>query len=374
MAEGKSLEIPMTPAAGQSVAATLLQLVSPAVASASSSVSSAQEALVAADISAAHLQLLQAAPQQDGGSSVSSGSSGLGCGSTVTIKIKGLAAGLYRLVLPGLALHPCSRNGAGAGSQWQGSGSWGVQSSYSAVHIHVLPAAVQHTPPAAAGNTRPAAEAPAETATGANLAGDAGPSRQQEWLYACPDSSHFCGSEPALLQPSPPQQLHLSFLTCATTAGLTLEVAGTEQQLQSAQVLLIFSRFLPDSTVNTAQLLPPQLPWSTQHTSAQGFGFSQTLEAQRSGWGFDGSDKEGLGFEACPQPCGALARCSYSRDVQLDSAVAYVLQRRAWEAAGGGRRPGVMLDRPSLLLFPHSMRSAAVSTSVLRGKVLCSAM
>lgn len=208
------------------------------------------------------------------------------------------------------------------------------------------------------------------TAIGADMAFGAGPSRQQGWLYACPDSSHICGSEPALLQPSPPLQLHLSLITCSTTAGLTLEVTGTEQQLQSAQVLLVFSRFLPDSTVSAAQLLPPQLPWSTQQAPAQGFGFSQTLEAQRSGWGFDGANKEGLGFGACPQTCGALARCSYSRDAQLDSAVAYVLQRRAWEASGGGRRPGVMLDRPSLLLFPHSVRSAAVSTSVLRGKDL----
>jgi hypothetical protein len=368
MAEGGSLEIPITPAAGQPIAATLLQLVSPAVANASSSASSAEHALVAADVSTAHLQLLQAAPRgADGVAAVPaaalSGSSGLGSGSTVTIRIQGLAAGLYRLVLPGLALQPCRSGGAGAG--WGGSS----QTSHVAVHIHVLPASVQHTSAAAVAEAPSTAHEAAEvTSTGVDVACSAGPSVQQEWLYACSDSIYVATSQPALLQPSPLQQLHLSSLTCSTTAGLTLQVTGTEQQLQSAQVLLVFSRFLPDATVSAAQLLPPQLPWSTQQAPAQGFGFSPALEVQRSGWGFDGSDKEGLGYGACPQRCGGVARCSYSRDAQLDSAVAYVLQRRAWEASGGGRRPGVMLERPSLLLFPHSVRSAAVSTSVLRGK------
>jgi hypothetical protein len=63
----------------------------------------------------------------------------------------------------------------------------------------------------------------------------------------------------------------------------------------------------------------------------------------------------------------SACRCSYSTMAKLDSAVAYVLQRRQWESVTGYKRPGSLLERPSLLVLPYSIRSAAAATSVLRG-------
>jgi hypothetical protein len=51
------------------------------------------------------------------------------------------------------------------------------------------------------------------------------------------------------------------------------------------------------------------------------------------------------------RPCGGGERCAYSGAVRVDSSVLYVLRRRQWEAAGG-RRPGSLLPRPSLLVQP----------------------
>jgi hypothetical protein len=367
LTEGSTLEVPITPPPGQLVTATLLQLVSPAIANAFCGGTTASEAVVAANITSAHLQLHPAPTSSSSDAVAAAGRSLLlGCCGTTTIKIGGLAAGLYRLVLPGVMLRPPSPDGyssnGGVGSQWDQR----MESSSMAVHIHVLPAA------ATAGNSVQTVSAAGDeigVAAGAAAADD---STDERWLYAGPDHSSIDRVQPTLLQPSLPQQLHITSLTCSVTSGLSLQVAGADQLLGTAQVLLVFSRFLPDQTVQAAELVPPQLPWGTDSAPAGGFGFNLALGSQRQGWGFDSGDKRGLGYGACPQACGASSTCSFSTDTKLDSAVAYVLQRRQWEAAGGGRRPGVLLDRPSLLVFPHSVRSAAVSTSVLKGKGSCS--
>eukprot|EP00775_Hariotina_reticulata_P004329 gene4329-4582_t len=111
--------------------------------------------------------------------------------------------------------------------------------------------------------------------------------------------------------------------------------SGTPEQLAAVQVVAVFSRFLPDDSVAAAaQLLhAPVAPSLAPH--------------HRS--------------------CGQLSRCSYSSMAKLDSAVAYVLRRRQWEATAGYKRPGSLLERPSLLVTPCSIRSAASATSVLRG-------
>lgn len=353
IAEGSSLEVPITPPAGQTVTATLLQLVSPAIAAKAHGSSAAADAAVAADITATHLQLQ---PTPLGNSNGGSGSSLLGCGGLTKLKVQGLKAGLYRLLLPALLLKP---TGGGVGSMWDHS----VRSSSMAVHIHVLPAAVT-------ARTAGTSSADRGGSAGADTTATADASTQQQWLYAGPDFSSIDSNkqQPLLLQPSLPQQLHVTSLSCFVMSGLSLQVTGPDQLLSTAQVLLVFSRFLPDSTVSAAQLLPPQLPWSTGSSPSPAFGFNPSLADQVLSWGFDGGNREGLGYGACPQPCGSPASCTYSQDAKLDSPVAYVLQRRQWEASGGGRRPGVLLDRPSLLVFPHSVRSAAAATSVLRGK------
>lgn len=363
LAEGTTLEVPITPPAGQAVTATLLQLVSPALTADSGSAVPTTDAVVVADVTQAHLHLHPAADtlgssssstrSAAGGGACSSSSSSsnvLGCGGPITISVQGLAAGLYRLLLPGLLLQPPDGSTVG----WSQQANW----SSTAVHIHVLPAAVTSSS-STAGRADGGSGGDIPTAT---LAADTS-STQEQWLYASPDFSSIDSSQPVLLQPSLPRQLHITSLTCSVAAGLSLQVAGPGELLPTVQVVLVFSRFLPDTTVSAAQLLPPQLPWN----STAGFGFSPPLSDQCSRWGFESGSRQGLGYGACPQSCGSTASCTYSQDAKLDSAVAYVLQRRQWEEAGGGRRPGVLLDRPSLLVCPHSVRSAAVPTSVLRG-------
>jgi len=373
MAAGATLEIPVTPAAGQAVQASLLQLVSPSLAAG---------AAVVANISTDHLQLLNTSTAADSSSSSgargdvisSSSSSSLGCGSAVTIKVEGLAVGSYALIIPGLLLRAPSTGGSGR--SWDNAR---CQPGAMTVDILVLPAATTTgaAAAAAAGDTRPGsatghAAGAASHGSGPTVAG--GPveaAEAQEWLYAGPDCPQISRRVPALLCASPRQQLHVTSLSCSVTSGLSLQVGGSPQQLQSAQLVLAFSRFLPDHTVQATQLVPPQLFWASGSASSQGFGYSSALDMQRQSCSFGSGDEAGLGYGCCPQACGGLARCSYSEDAKLDSAVAYVLQRRQWEASGGGRRPGVLLDRPSLLVFPHSVRSAAVSTSVLRGRTAC---
>lgn len=380
MREGGTLKVPITLAAGQSLQASLLHLVSPAVAASSNSTRSspAHEAAVAADITLTHLQL-GTTTTTDAGTTGSSDSSStamsmglLGCVEPRRIRIKGLAAGLYSLVLPAVLLRPPS--GSQLGSNWD----QGLDARHMAVHIHVLPPAsadaaalterssagrsdVVSTPDPAAGVQEVGQEKQEQETTGVAV--------QQQWLYASPDGSNINGGEQALLQPSALRHLHITSLTCSATAGLTLKVSGSEQQLQTAQVLLVFSRFFPDESNPAVQLLPPQLPWQSPSTPSGGFGFSPSLQEQNASWGFARGLPQGLGYAGAPQSCGVSAGCSYSTDGKLDSAVAYVLQRRQWEEAGGGRRPGVLLDRPSLLVFPHSVRSAAAATSVLRGEI-----
>jgi hypothetical protein len=384
MREGGSLEVPITPAAGQSLQASLLHLVSPAVAASSNSTRSspAHEAAVATDVTSTHLQLSNTTTATDAGttgssdSSISSStamSSGLlGCVEPRRIRIQGLAAGLYRLVLPAVLLRPPS--GSQLGSNWD----QGLEARHMAVHRDVLPSASADAaaPTERSSAGRSGVVSTPDPAAGVQAGGQdkqeqetAGVTVQQQWLYASPGGSNSNGGEPALLQPSAPRQLHITSLTCSATAGLSLEVSGSEQMLQTAQVLLVFSRFLPDDSTPAAQLLPPQLPWQSPSTTSGGFGFSPSLPEQNASWGFARGLPQGLGYAGAPQSCGVSAGCSYSTDGKLDPAVAYVLQRRQWEEAGGGRRPGVLLDRPSLLVFPHSVRSAAVSTSVLRGKL-----
>jgi hypothetical protein len=126
---------------------------------------------------------------------------------------------------------------------------------------------------------------------------------------------------PTVLQPSPNKQLHIASISCSVTDGLSVQLAGTAEQLASVQLVAVFSRFLPDGTTTAAQL-------GAIHSSngVQGFGFSQGLRAQEGGvWDGSGSE-QGLGFGQQPQYCGDYGRCSYSSAAKLDSAVAYVLQ------------------------------------------------
>ncbi|GBF98301.1 hypothetical protein Rsub_10964 [Raphidocelis subcapitata] len=58
---------------------------------------------------------------------------------------------------------------------------------------------------------------------------------------------------------------------------------------------------------------------------------------------------------------GGEAGLRAARVALVDSSVLYVLRRRQWEAAGG-RRPGSLLQRPSLLVHPRAVRSALPSS------------
>jgi hypothetical protein len=154
---------------------------------------------------------------------------------------------------------------------------------------------------------------------------------------------------PAVLQPSPSKQLHIASVFCSATGGLSVQLAGTEEQLSSVQLVAVFSRFLPDGTTTAAQLLQKILPWGDGAYGVQGFGFGQGLRAQAEGFEVGSGNEQGLGFGAQPQGCGDYARCSYSSAAKLDSAVAYVLQV-------GGRWLQCMLlcfEQGQLLLQEH---------------------
>jgi hypothetical protein len=322
MRVGGTLELPISPAAGQTITAKLLQLVDPEKNSSSDSScqsypAGAAAAAIAADVSSDHLEVFTAA---DSSSSSSSVASGLGSAGVVTLRVQGLAAGLYCLVVPALQLTPPEQGFVRSG--WNSSSYNGV------IRIRVLPsatAAAGECSDAAALDTGAEADAAeedtaaaADTAANVDAGGAAADVDEDPWLWF---ESSGDMSGPALLQPSPHKQLHIASVSCSVTDGLLVQLAGTAEQLASVQLVAVFSRFLPDGTTTAAQL-------GAIHSlnGVQCFGFSQGLRAQAAGvWDGSGSE-QGWGFGEQPQYCGDYGRCSYSSATKLDSAVAYVLQ------------------------------------------------
>jgi hypothetical protein len=152
---------------------------------------------------------------------------------------------------------------------------------------------------------------------------------------------------PVLISPSLPQPLIISAAACSPAVGLHIQIQGlnptsntsdTTTEQGSAEVIAVFTRHLPDSTCQ-AKPLPPD----------------------SSGSGGD------LGF--VPQwPCGGPSPAAYSNSIKLDSAIAYVLQRRQWLGRSRGKlRPGSLLERPSLLVNPKCVMSAASKVTVIKG-------
>jgi hypothetical protein len=275
-------------------------------------------AAVSADISSSHLEVVTPAAAADSATDNSSSSSGaevLGSAGLVTLRVQGLAAGLYRLAVPALLLEPPEQ--AYVGSGWSSSNEEQVLNSL--ISIRVLP---RTAAAAAAGEGSEAATEDTEAAAAAAAAAAA--VELPPWLWAS-NISYLQG--PAVLQPSPSKQLHIASLSCSATEGLSVQLAGTAEQLSSVQLLAVFSRFLPDGTITAAQLLQNTLPWGEPPLPwVSGFGFNQGLRDQASGFGICSGKERGLGFEAAPQLCGDYGKCGYSSAAKLDSAVAYVLQ------------------------------------------------
>lgn len=319
---GSTLDLPLNPAAGQTLSARLLQLVE--VHKGRRGPTGVLNADIHADISDSHLEILSStdspAAAADGGC--------LGTGGTVILRVNGLAAGLYRLVVPSLMLEPPERGVAFGGSGWGSTHG----SDDMAVHILVLPSTAASATDAEEGTGVMGVDAAAadventgvvheDQATAAaaptKSAAAPGAADQPAWLWA---SALPCSDEPAVTQPSPAQQLHITSLTCSAESGLSIRLAGTQQQLGSVQLVAVFSRFLHDSTVSATQLLPQN----------QVFRFSAM-----AGYG------QGLRFgDAAPQACGDYGRCSYSKVAKLDSAVAYVLQVGCWVLTLGSTARG----------------------------------
>jgi hypothetical protein len=318
MLVGGTLELPISPASGQTVTAKLLQLDDPGKSSSSSSscqgcYDAAAAAAIAADVSGGHLEVVTAVGNSAADSKSSSGSvasCSLGSAGVVTLRVRGLAAGLYCLVVPALLLQPPEQAFVGTG--------WNNSNNNSMIRIRVLPSAT-----AAVGEGSDAAAVDAEAAadTAAAAGGTAADVDEYEtpWLW-CESAGDMPG--PAVLRPSPNQQLHIASISCSARDGLSVQLAGTAEQLASVQLIAVFSRFLPDGTT-TAQLGIIHTPYGFP---GFGFGFRQGLGAQAvSVW--DGSGNEqGLGSGVQPQCCGEYGRCSYSTAAKLDSAVEYVLQ------------------------------------------------
>ena len=161
---------------------------------------------------------------------------------------------------------------------------------------------------------------------------------------------------PMLVPPSLAHPLVISSATCSPAVGLYIQIQGlnpttaTTQGLAeapdatTAEVIAVFTRYLPDTTCEAA----PQAP--TSSSSSNG------------GLGVNPMD---VGLT---QPCGGATAATYSDSIKLDSAIAYVLQRRQWQAKKRGQiRPGSLLDRPSLLVNPKRVKSAASKVSVIKG-------
>eukprot|EP00879_Flechtneria_rotunda_P002126 GHRR01002308.1.p1 GENE.GHRR01002308.1~~GHRR01002308.1.p1 ORF type:complete len:2960 (+),score=1151.97 GHRR01002308.1:374-9253(+) len=344
MAVGGQIKLAIAAAAGQSLTACLLQLVDPAKCSNSSSCSF-ECAAIAADATAEHLQIISSTGSNGGSShnvATGVGSICLGATSLATVRVQGLSAGLYRLIAPALLLQPPTA----VFKQ--------LQQARQVIHIIVLPAVSAAATEDTGGteiDTAHAAEAsgtaaPSTVSAEAAPAGDGVsgvPQNPHTWLYAA-ESQHTAG--PAVLRPSASQQLQIMSVSCSVALGLSVQLSGTVDKLASGRVLVAFSRFMPDATMQPTDLLP-----------GAGIG-CETLEP------FERFGSSGAQF------CGDYGECKYSNSAKLDSAIAYVLQRRLWEegrGALGGRRPGSLLERPSLLVQPRVVGSAASATSVLRG-------
>lgn len=327
IAAGSDLEVPLTTALGQTLDPKLLQLLQPGKVSSNSTSSHPQ--VVIADISNKHLSVTPADAAAGSSSSSVAHSAMLGSSVTVVLKVRGLAPGLYRLLVPALLLQPPDQLLYSSRHEM-------VNSTPGAIHIQVLPA-IQAAAVAAAVQD-PFVPAPATSADGCYSSSTQQTAGSPSWLWA--GGSQLDAPE-VITQPSALTQLHMTSLSCSTTSGLSVQLAGTPDQIESAQIVAVFGRFLSDTSGISADMLHDTVPW--------------------------GIDVMGQ----TPQICGGHGLCDYSSAAKLDSAVAYVLQRRQWEAKarrGCGIRPGSLLDRPSLLVMPVCKNSAASGTSVLRGR------
>jgi hypothetical protein len=153
------------------------------------------------------------------------------------------------------------------------------------------------------------------------------------------------GPEVLLVPSSPPKPLSITSASCSPSQGLAVELRGSQAQLESAQVTAVFVRHIPDTTVEAA--VRPA-------AAVQQYGSPEGSEGPAQGW------------DLPLLPCSGSGSCSYTDSVRVDSAVAYVMQRRQWRAANS-LRAGMLLERPSLLVNPRKVRNVAAATTVLRG-------